>query len=140
VLSDALVEPIRVLVVDDDPRVRSALRAFLLAAARVEVVGVADSPTTAVEIARQNRPHVALVDVLLPEAADGIALLRALAEGMRIPVVATSMDNSLWSTAVAAGAREFLSKGSPPELFLASLRDAATHDEQRWRPSRQAHP
>ena len=127
---DALLEPVRVLVVDDDPRVRSALRAFLVAAAHVDVVGVADSATTAVDIANQERPTVALVDILLPEAADGLTAVRVLADSMRIPVVATSMDSSLRSTAIAAGARGFLSKDSAPDLLLATLREAAARDGQ----------
>src|SRR5687768_6847951 len=69
---------IRVLIADDDHRVRTALSAFLTSFADFAVVGTSATTDGALTLARQDRPTVALIDILLPEAPDGLALLRAL--------------------------------------------------------------
>src|SRR5262249_61688295 len=57
---------VRVLIVEDDPRVRTAMRSFLSDSDGFDVVGDAGNATAALEIARKLGPVVALVDVLLP--------------------------------------------------------------------------
>ncbi|MGP3948867.1 response regulator [Streptomyces sp. 7N604] len=116
--------PVRVLIADDDPRVRSALRTFLSAHADFDVVGEADSSAAAMAVAREHAPTVALVDVLLPDAGDGLRLLHTLTGELGIPAVAISIDDRLRRPARDAGAYQFLDKGCSPELLLAALRAA----------------
>lgn len=115
------IPPVRVLIADDDPRVRGALRAYLTAVPGIEVVGTAGSTGAALDIARRRAPTVALVDVLIPDARDGLELLHALT-GLRIPTVALSMDHGLRARSLAAGACRFVGKGSSPDLLLSALR------------------
>lgn len=115
---------IRVLIVDDDLRVRAALRAFLGAHPGVEVIGEADSSATALAIARAEKPSVAIVDVRLPDMRDGLELLRGLAGELKIPVIAISLDASIRRSALDAGAFRFLEKASPPEFLLEALRQS----------------
>jgi DNA-binding NarL/FixJ family response regulator len=117
---------VRVLIAEDDPRVRTALRRFLSASDGFDVVGDAGNATTALEIARAVCPAVALVDVLLPEARDGLSLLRALTAELGIPAVAISIQGWVRGDALAAGAYRFLDKDSAPELLVAALRDATS--------------
>ncbi len=117
--------PVRVLIADDDPRVRAALRSFLVASPGFHVTGEAGTAETALDLAREQAPAVALVDVLLPTATDGLGLLRALADDLGIPAVAMSMRGGLRAQALAAGAYQFLDKGCPPELLLAALHATA---------------
>jgi DNA-binding NarL/FixJ family response regulator len=117
-------EPVRVLIVDDDPRVRTALRRFLSASREVEVVGDAGGSDPALRLARELAPAVALVDVHLPEPADGLGLLRALT-GLGVPAVAISIHGSARGSALAAGADQFLDKDSAPDLMVSALRRAA---------------
>lgn len=116
--------PIEVLIADDDARVRAALRTFLSADPDFHVVGDAGCAEAAVEIARTCGPAVALVDVLIPKANDGLGLIRTLTGELRIPAVAISMETGVRAVAMGAGATAFLPKGSAPELLLAALRDA----------------
>jgi len=118
-------EVVRVLIVENDPRVRSALRSFLSASHGFEVVGDAADAARALEIARQVGPTVAVVDMLLPAARDGLGLLRTLADELGIPSVAISIDGWLCTDALAAGAIRFLDKDSAPELLPDALRAAA---------------
>ncbi|HEY4454165.1 MAG TPA: response regulator [Pseudonocardiaceae bacterium] len=121
-------EQIRVLIADDDPRVRAALRVFLSANEGFEVVGEAANMAGALELARSCAPTVALVDVYLPGREDGLALLRALNEDLRIPVVAISLDNTACDSALEAGAYRFLAKESVPDLLLDVLGMSAQRD------------
>jgi DNA-binding NarL/FixJ family response regulator len=126
-------QPVRVLIVEDDPRVRTALRRFLSASDDIEVVGDADDRESALCLAQDVAPAVALVDVHLPHAADGLELLRALAD-LQVPVVAISIHGSVRGSALAAGADQFLDKDSAPDLMVAALRHAAARRIQPDRP------
>jgi DNA-binding NarL/FixJ family response regulator len=112
--------PIRVLIVDDDARVRSAVRTFLLAHQGFEVVGEAGCPASAVRIAEETAPSVAIVDVLMPAERDGLSLLKVLTE-QGIPVVAMSLNNACADSAIAAGACTFLAKDGYSELLVTAL-------------------
>jgi DNA-binding NarL/FixJ family response regulator len=120
--------PIRVLIVDDDARVRSAMRTFLLAHQEFEVVGEAGCPAAAVRIAEQTAPSVAIVDVLMPAERDGLLLLKVLAERYGIPVVAMSLNNACADSAIAAGAFTFLAKDGYSELLVSALLAACQQD------------
>ena len=116
--------PIRVLIVDDDARVRSAMRTFLLAHPEFEVVGEAGSTESAVRIAEETAPGVAIVDVLMPTERDGLSLLRVFAEQQGIPVVAMSLNNACADSAIAAGAYTFLAKDGCSDLLVSALLSA----------------
>src|SRR5262249_55873416 len=91
--------PIRVLIAEDIPRVRAALVTFLSAHPDFQIVGEAGDEAAALQLARAHEPTVALVDVLLPDADDGLALLRALTWELGIPAVAISIHSGVGSRA-----------------------------------------
>jgi DNA-binding NarL/FixJ family response regulator len=113
--------PIRVLIAEDDARVRLALRTFLTAHPRLEVVAEASGVAAALVLAREHAPTVAVVDVYLPARNDGLELLRILSKQLRIPVVAISIDGSTRESALDAGAACFLEKASVPDRLLEAL-------------------
>ena len=117
--------PVEVLIAENDPRVRAALRSFLSASPGLTVVADAGDAVTAMETARERAPDVALVDVLLPTPQDGLGLLRALTGELGIPAVAISIHGWVRASALAAGAYRFLDKDSAPELLVAALCAAA---------------
>ncbi|MCO1660010.1 response regulator transcription factor [Pseudonocardia sp. S2-4] len=128
--TDPAAGPVRVLLVDDDPLVRSGLTMMLTGAGDIEVVGgVGDGAEVADAVARL-RPRVVLMDIRMP-VLDGIAATRALAargDPARRPavVVLTTFgadDNVL--AAVRAGAAGFLLKHTPPAEIVAAVRRAA---------------
>jgi DNA-binding NarL/FixJ family response regulator len=117
--------PIHVLIADDNPQVRAALATFLSAHPDFQIVGEAGNEVAALQLARAHEPTVALVDVLLPEADDGLALLRALTGELGIPAVAISIHSGVGSSALAAGAYRFLEKDGSSERLIAALSAAA---------------
>jgi DNA-binding NarL/FixJ family response regulator len=115
-------EPIRVLIADDDHRVRTALSTLLTSTAGFDIVGASATTDSALTTARQHRPTIALIDILLPEAPDGLGLLHALTDELHIPAIAMSIDGGLRNSALAAGATLFVDKDSTADSLIAALR------------------
>jgi DNA-binding NarL/FixJ family response regulator len=116
---------IRVLVVDDDVRVRVAIGQTI--ALEADLIMAADSADAAAALALADRvnPAVALVDVILPDELTGLELVRNLSRRPGCAVVAMSVRNGLRDAALAAGAVAFVEKGSDIDAILAAVRAAA---------------
>ncbi|WP_017588345.1 response regulator [Nocardiopsis ganjiahuensis] len=123
---------IRVLLVDDQPLIRSGFRALLDAEDGVEVVAEAADGGEGLAMAREHRPDVALVDIRMP-VMDGIETTRRIAAD---PVLAAvhvviltnyGLDEYVFD-ALRAGAAGFLVKDVQPEDFLHAVRVAARGD------------
>ena len=111
----------RVLLADDQSKVRSALR--LLLEQEPELSGVGEA-TDADELLAQVgtfRPDIVLLDWELPglQAPDMLSALRALCPYLK--VIALSGRPEARQAALAAGADAFVSKGDPPEQLLAAV-------------------
>ena len=97
------------LLVDDEPMFLEALTALLEQDGRIDIVGTA-SGEEAVELARERRPDVALVDLSLP-GIDGFELTRKLVETQPAPRVVAVSGSADGERAREAGACGFLLKG-----------------------------
>ena len=107
---------IRVLIADDHALVREGLRAVLGSEPDMEVVGEAATGEEVVERAIEIRPDVILMDIQMP-GLNGIEATRRILEvDPHVGVVVLTMfedDDSVFS-AMRAGARGYVLKGSPP--------------------------
>ncbi len=115
--------PIRVLVVDDDPLVRSALRLVLGGDPDVLLVGEAGDGVQARDAVRSLRPDVVLMDIRMPRQ-DGLVTTAQVREEPDPPqvIVLTTFDaDDMVLAAVRAGASGFLLKDTAPELILAAV-------------------
>jgi DNA-binding NarL/FixJ family response regulator len=97
------------LIVDDDARVRRALRSLIECSQDLTVVGEARSARSARRLDLELDPDVVVLDLLLPHAPDGMQVLREL-RGRDRPVVAISRMGELRPEAMLAGAHAFLEK------------------------------
>jgi DNA-binding NarL/FixJ family response regulator len=96
----------RVLVVDDHSAVRSGIEALLAGEPDLEPVGSAGAAAEALELARQTRPDVAIVDFQLGDR-DGLSLCRQLKElpdPTRVVLYSAYADGPLALAGVIAGA------------------------------------
>jgi DNA-binding NarL/FixJ family response regulator len=118
-------EDIRVLIADEDARVRTALRSFLSASPGFDVVGDTGTCALALELVRQHTPAVAIVGIAPLCAPQGLDVLRAITGQLRIPAVAMSTQAALRRPALAAGACRFLEKDTSLDALLQALRAAA---------------
>lgn len=121
----AAPEPVGVLIVDDDGRVRAAIRETIALETDLVVVGEAADAVTAATVATATMPAVALVDVLLPDAATGLALITALTRRPACSVVAMSVRSANRDPALLAGAVAFIEKGIEIDALLQAVRAAA---------------
>jgi DNA-binding NtrC family response regulator len=117
--------PVRVLVVDDDCRVRTAIGQTIALEGDLVMVAEAADATTALALAERAGPAVALVDLLLPEDTTGLGLVASLARRPGWAVVAMSVRSSLRAAARAAGAVAFVEKGGDIDAILNAVRAAA---------------
>lgn len=118
---------VRVVVVDDDPLVRSALSLMLGGQPDLAVVGEAGDGRAGVALVRELRPDVVLMDIRMP-VLDGLAATRLLHAEPAPPrvIVLTTFDADYHVVgALAAGADGFLLKDTPPPQIVAAIRRVA---------------
>ncbi len=123
---------IRVLLVDDQPLIRSGFRALLVLEADIEVVAEAADGQEGVALTQEHLPDVALIDIQMP-VMDGIEATRRIAAdpaltGVHVVMLTNyGMDEYVFE-ALRAGAAGFLVKDIVPEDLLHAVRVAARGD------------
>ena len=118
---------IRVLLADDHHLFREGLRALLVSAADLEVVGEAGDGNEVVAKAAEVRPDVILMDLQLPGLNGVEATRRILASQPEVSVLVLTMfeDTDTVLAAMRAGARGYLLKDTHEEALLRSVRAVA---------------
>jgi len=120
---------VRVLLVDDQPLLRTGFKLILEAEPDVAVVGEAGDGGHAVELTRTLLPDVVLMDVRMP-GMDGIEATRRIvrdpsAHRPRVLVLTTFDLDEYIVEALRGGASGFLLKDVPPEELVAAIRVVA---------------
>ena len=120
------MEPIRVLIAEDQTLVRHGLRTILELEDGFEVVGEAANGGEAVERALALRPDVVLMDVRMP-VMDGVAATARIAAALpdtRVIILTTFDDDAYVFEGIKAGARGYLLKDVPASELLRTIRSA----------------
>ncbi|MFF6789255.1 response regulator [Streptomyces filamentosus] len=123
---------IRVLLVDDQPLIRSGFRALLDLEDDIEVVAEAGDGEEGVKLAGEHLPDIALVDIRMP-VVDGVEATRRIAAdpalaGVRVVILTNHGLDEYVFDALRAGAAGFLVKDIVPDDFLHAVRVAARGD------------
>jgi DNA-binding NarL/FixJ family response regulator len=116
--------PTTCLAVDDHPAVRYGLVLMFGDAEDLELVGHVHNGEEVLEAIERLRPEVVIMDVRLP-GIDGISAVKRIAQscpGVHTVMFSAYGDKRLLSDAIAAGARGYVMKGSPPEDLLRAIR------------------
>ena len=123
---------IRVLLVDDHHVVRQGLRMFLSLDPELEVIGEAVNGSEGVRLARELKPDVILMDLLMP-VMDGLTaipiLRRELPETEIVALTSVLDDNSVFG-AIRAGAIGYLLKDTDPNELTRAIKAAAAGQVQ----------
>lgn len=121
---------VRILLADDQPLIRNGLRVLIADHDDLLVVGEAGTGGEAVDLARDTRPDVVVMDIRMP-GMDGIEATRRLTTGAEPPhvVMLTTFDEDEYVYgALRAGASGFLVKDMALEDILAAIRVVAAGD------------
>jgi len=123
---------IRVLLADDQALVRAGFAALLDAQDDMQVVASAADGAAAVELVREHRPDVVLMDIRMP-GTDGLAATRAIAADpgladVRVVILTTFELDEYVFEALRAGATGFLVKHTEPAELIRAVRTVASGD------------
>jgi DNA-binding NarL/FixJ family response regulator len=125
--SDPDDRPVRILLADDQPLLRTGFRMVLGAEDDLDIVGEAGDGAEAVDLARRLLPDVVLMDIRMPRM-DGVAATKAIVAA-RLPVrvlILTTFDLDEYVVgALRAGASGFLAKDVPAEDLVTAIRTVA---------------
>jgi DNA-binding NarL/FixJ family response regulator len=119
--------PVRILLVDDHTIFRSGLKRLFGDQADVQVTGEASDSAEALDLLRQHRYDMMLLDINMA-GRSGLELLATLrTDGLRLPVLVLSMypEQQYALVAIQAGAMGYLPKDAEPEELLHAIRRVA---------------
>jgi pilus assembly protein CpaE len=117
-------ERIRLLIVDDIAETRENLRKLLSFDTGIEVVGAASSGREGIELAKEFRPHIVLMDINMPDM-DGIAATEAILREVpetQVVMLSVQGETDYLRRAMLAGARDFLTKPPSGDELMSTIR------------------
>jgi DNA-binding NarL/FixJ family response regulator len=118
---------IRVLVVDDHPVICQGLRLLLDREPGMQVVGEAHDGRVAIDMARDLRPHVVLMDLAMPmlNGVDATRKILAQVPGTKVVALSALSNPRTVSDAMAAGVCAFVPKEGMADELVTAIRTAA---------------
>lgn len=123
-MADEAPSPARVIIADDHPLFRGALRQLLCGPQDLELVGEAPDGADALELCRRLRPDLVLMDLSMPRM-DGLTATREIKSGFprTIVLVLTAFEDPEYLLeALKAGASGYVLKGAAPREIIESIR------------------
>lgn len=136
-------DKIRVLIVDDIAETRENIRKLLQFDSEFEVAGAARSGREAIELSKELKPDVVLMDINMPDM-DGITateMIRRNNSFSQIVILSVQGDPNYMRRAMLAGARDFLTKPPVVDELTAAIRRAgkmARDEKQKGTPISQS--
>jgi DNA-binding NarL/FixJ family response regulator len=128
-MQPAPVEPVSVLIADDQRLVRTGFRVILASEPGIDVVGEAANGVEAVDLARSRQPDVVLMDIRMPLLDGFEATRKVLAVSRSRVLILTTFDSDEYVyEALRAGASGFLLKDAPADQLITAVRCVAAGD------------
>jgi DNA-binding NarL/FixJ family response regulator len=119
--------PVRVMICDDEPGLRMLLRIALGLEPDLEVVAEAANGREAIDLAKQHRPDVILLDLAMPvmDGLEALPKLRAVAPETKVVVFSGFQESLFARKARELGADAYVEKGVDPSTVADAIRTAA---------------
>jgi DNA-binding NarL/FixJ family response regulator len=131
-MSDAALEPIRILIVDDHAVVRAGLRMLIDQNPAMKVIGLAGNRSEALALAASEQPNLIILDILLGDE-DGLTILpelREVAKEARVLVLTGLRGSESQRRAMLAGAMGIVLKEHAAEVLLKAINKV--HQGEVW--------
>ena len=119
------MQPISVLIADDAPVSRRALRAVVGLRSRFEVIGEAADGEQAIEAVERLQPAIVIMDARMPRIDGVVATAHIKSRWPAVRIIVHSQADDVCESALAAGADAFIAKGSPVQDLLTALEASA---------------
>lgn len=122
------VQPLRILIVEDDPMIQLGLERILSSQPQFEIVEVAEDGFRGVKAALEHKPDLIIMDIGLPKK-DGIAATDEIKQQLphvRVMMLTSHTDQTEVLAALSSGADAYCVKGASIEQMLAAIAAAAT--------------
>jgi DNA-binding NarL/FixJ family response regulator len=116
-------QPLRILIVEDDPMMRVGLKHVLSAQTHLEIVGVAEDGYLGIEAATALQPNVIVMDVGMPHL-DGIAATQTLKQrlpDLKVVMLTSHTDQTEVIAALSSGADGYCIKGTSVEQLVKAI-------------------
>jgi DNA-binding NarL/FixJ family response regulator len=122
-MTDSSSGPVRLLLIDDHPVVRSGLRYVLEQGDQVTVIGEGESAKEAIRLAAELQPDVIFMDICMPEVSgiEATRLIKQQHPDVKILIVSTHSDEEYVFGALEAGADGYLLKQCHPRELQAGV-------------------
>lgn len=116
-------DPVRVLMADDHPIVLAGMKALVAADPRLRIVGEASDGRTAMRLARELRPDVAVLDISMPgmNGVEVVTALRAEAIDCHVLILTVHEDRAYLRQMLEAGVSAYLLKRSAAEELVRAI-------------------
>jgi len=118
---------LRVLLVDDSDFSRNSIK-LMLEDTPFHIIGEAASAKDAINILRDRKAHIAIVDIVMPEVS-GIELTEKLSKTFKnlyVVIISSLAQENVIMDSISAGASDFLQKPFDKETLLNSLEKIAS--------------
>ncbi|HPR31679.1 MAG TPA: response regulator transcription factor [Prolixibacteraceae bacterium] len=125
-----MVEPVKIMIVDDHKIVRDGIRALLLGERNIRWIGEAADADSLFVLLKDKAPDVLILDIQLP-GRSGVEILGELQEkypGIRVLILSSNSDEAIILDAVKAGARGFLPKDTSADELLTAIMSVYKHE------------
>jgi DNA-binding NarL/FixJ family response regulator len=131
----AVLDPIRVVVADDQTLFRTVLSRMLASDPRMQVVGQARDGNEAIEQTRQSRPNVVLMDLQMPmlDGAEATRLLLRDSPDVHVLALSAYADDAMVGQALANGAKGFIEKDVTFEEIVERILQVAPRAQRHGR-------
>ncbi len=138
----AATEKVRVIIVDDISETRENIRKLLQFENDVEVVGTAKTGREGLELSKNVKPDVVLMDINMPDM-DGITATESIRKSVpytQIIILSVQSDPNYMRRAMVAGAHDFLTKPPSVDDLTAAIRRAGVKAREERTKSAQVFP
>lgn len=115
---------IKVLVVDDHDLVRMGIARMLDDDAQIKVIAEADNGDAAVQLARQHRPDVVLLDVNMPNVGgvEATRRIKQIDQNIKVLAVSSLSAQPYPSMLLKAGVNGYITKGTPLDEMIRAIK------------------